>query len=376
VPTTLTYDDIRLTGRQEALRKPTRFNPAIIDTEGSDIDVVLSVGASMSDEVAGFAQQSFNEVHLSTAAKVGGEVLDRFVWDRYQLIRQEAQQSVATLSFSRPSAASPVTIPAATVVGTVDGQTFETVNELVMGTGVLGPVTVTAQAQIAGELSNVEIGAINQIISTLTDRTVVATNLEPAAGGIAVETDDALADRARNFFINARRGTRQAIENGCVTTPGVSQATVTEQLDEGGDPNFRVQAIISDENGQANAALASRVTDRLEDFRALGVPVRVTAGVPQFVNIVVEGITFASGANTTRLIDQIRAQIVNALDQQRPGKPLERATIFAALRLARLVTIPETSLVEPAGDLLPATVSSVIRTTKSRVSINGQTGGS
>lgn len=370
-----TFEDLFQAGKFEALRKPTRFAPEVIDTDGSDVNVVVGVSAAMSDEVSGFTQQAFNETHLSTSILAGGEVLDRYVWDQYQIVRFGAEQSVATLAISRPSALSPVSIPAGSVIATEDGQTFETVNEAVMGTGVIGPVSVFAFSQTTGVESNVDKNTIKVKVTQFTDPDLTFTNPEPAAGGLPEETDDELGQRARDFFINARRGTRRAIQNGCVTTPGVAQATVTEFLSVEGNPNFRVQAIISDSKGQANNALATRVKDRLEEFRALGVPVIVVAGNPQFVEIVVEGITFESGANTTVIIDQIRGQVVSAVNQLAPGEVLQVSLIMTALRLNRLVRVPDTAIVSPVGDLFPSSGSGVIRTTSSRVSINGLTGG-
>ena len=69
------YFDIFDTGRNEAIRLPTRFAPEIVDTDGSDVNVIISVGAAMADEVAAFLVQAFAEVFLSSAAKVGGEAL-------------------------------------------------------------------------------------------------------------------------------------------------------------------------------------------------------------------------------------------------------------------------------------------------------------
>lgn len=368
-----TYDDLLLAGRQEILRTPTRFNPEIVDTAGSDVNVVVTTGASMTDEAAGFSQQALNELSLSTAAKVGGEVLDRFLWDRYQLVRQGAQQAVVTLTFQRTDGSAARAVGAESVVATADGQTFETINDVVFAVGQLGPLSVTATAQTTGALGNVEAGSIITIITRLDDTTITVSNLEPAAGGAEEESDEAFADRGRDFFVNARRGTRRAIQTGCLDTAGVAQATVTEDLTPDGDPLFRVQAIISDPDGQANAALASAVKTNLEEFRALGVPVRVLAGTPQYVDIIVEGVTFAAGANTTTLIDQLRASVVTAVNQLAPGKTLERALIHAALKLNNDVSIPDNAVVEPAGDLVP-TGSGTIRTTSARVSINGEVG--
>lgn len=369
-----TFDDLFQAGKFEILRRPTRFNSAIVDTPGSDVNIVCGCGAAMADDSSRFAQQVFNEVHLSTSIRTGGEVLDRWVWDRYGLTRQEAQQAVATLSFARPSALTPVEIPAGTVVTTEDGQTFETVNSVVMGTGVIGPVSVTAFAQIAGQESKVEAGAINTIVSSLSDPNITVTNDEPAAGGGPEESDDNLGRRASDFFLNARRGTRRAIQNGCVTTPGVAQATVVEYLNTQSIPNFRVGAIISDENGQANSALAAAVLERQEEFRGLGVPVIVIAGVPQYVEIVVDGLTFEAGANTTTIIDQLRGQVASQVNQLRPGRTLEVSRIVSALRYQDLVNVPDGAVISPAGDLVPSSTSGVIRTTRSRITINGVSG--
>ena len=183
MPASLTYDDMVQTGRFQILTAPTKFNVAIADTDGSDVNVMLKSSAAMAEEAGAFAQQAYNEVNLSTAIEAGGEVLNRFVWDRYQLVRQDAQGSVATLDFSRTTAASPVTIPAGTVSSTDDGQTFETINEIVMGAGVLGPVSVTAQSQSTGEQTNVDAGAIIQITSSLTDTSLTVNNPAVAAGG-------------------------------------------------------------------------------------------------------------------------------------------------------------------------------------------------
>lgn len=368
------FNDLFDVGRNESIRLPTRFAPEIVDTDGSDINVMISVSSAMADEVSAFLVQAFAEVFLSSAAKIGGEPLDRYAFDRYQLVRLSAQAAVAPLSFSRTDTSTPLTIPAETESSTADGFIFSTVTDLVFLTGVAGPLIVTANATVAGAGGNSEIGAINTVLSTLTDQTVTVTNAEPAAGGQPEESDTAFAARIRDFFVNARRGTAQAIFNGCVTTPGVAEANVIEDLDPNGSPAFRVQAIISDQNGQANSALVANVTLNLQNFRALGVPVRVVGGTPAFVTIIIEGITFQSTANTNVLIDEMRALIVAAVNELAPGATLEVSTIIRAMKFSPLVNVPETALVSPAGDLV-ALSDEVIRTSTSRVSINGIIGG-
>ena len=369
---TVTYEDLFDTGRNEAIRLPSRFAPEIVDTDGSDVNVSIAVNAAMADEVAGFLSASLVETFLSTAAQVGGEPLDRWVWDRYSLTRQAQQAAVVPVTFTRTNpTAGALSIPAETQVGTADGIVFSTVTELVFPSAAnTGPQTVTATAFVAGDGGNVEAGAINTVLSTLDENGVTVTNLEPAAGGQPEETDTALAARARDFFVNARRGTAAAIFNGCVTTPGVAEANVIEDLDPNGDPQFRVQAIISDQNGQANSALAQNVADNLQEFRALGVPVTVIGGTPEFVTIIIEGISFQATSNTNQLIDEMRGLVVSAVNDLAPGATLERSLIIQAMKFSPLVNIPDTALVTPAGDLVPS-ASGVLRTSNALVSING-----
>ena len=368
------YADIFDTGRNEAIRLPTRFAKEIIDTAGSDVNVVLSVGAAMGDEVAAFLVQAFSEVFLSTAAKVGGEPLERFAWDRYGLIRQGAQAAVVPLSFSRTSGSTALLIPAETQCATADGVIFETVTDLVLSVGILGPLTVTAVATVTGDGGNSEIGAVDTVLSVLSDPQVVVTNAEVAAGGQPEETDTAFAARIRDFFVNARRGTALAIQNGAVVTEGVAEANVIEDLDPNGTPAFRVQVVISDQNGQANSALVANVADNLQDYRALGIPVRVVGGIPAYITIVIQGVAFKTTANTNNLISEMRSIVVAAINNLAPGATLERSTIIRAMKFSPLVIVPDSALVSPAGDIVPS-FGQVIRTTASRVSINGTTGG-
>lgn len=370
-----TYEDAYDVGRNEAVRLPTRFAPEIVDTPGSDINIAIAVSASMADEVAGFLTASFAETFLSTAAQVGGEPLDRWTWDRYQITRQDQQAAVVPVTFTRTDpTVGALSIPAETQVSTEDGIVFATVTELVFPSNSnTGPLTVTANAILGGAGGNAEAGAVNTILSGLPEGGVVVTNSEPAAGGQAEETDSDLAARARDFFVNARRGTAAAIFNGSVTTPGVAEANVIEDLDPNGSATFRVQAIISDPNGQANSALASNVADNLQTFRALGVPVTVIGGTPEFVTIVIEDISFQATSNTNQLIDEMRGLVVSAINDLAPGATLERSTIIQAMKFSPLVTVPDTALVSPAGDLKPASTG-VLRTSSSRVSINGLVG--
>ena len=110
--------------------RPTSFNPNVIRVSGSDINIAFAVSAAMAEEVARFAQASNNETFLSTSEAEGGEVLDRWIFDRYNLTRQEAQSSVVTLTLTRTDTAG-TTVAVDSVFGTSKGVNFRVINDVV-----------------------------------------------------------------------------------------------------------------------------------------------------------------------------------------------------------------------------------------------------
>lgn len=366
VPTQL---DLFLVGRSEAILSPTRFDRAIIDTVGSDVNTVFNVSATMGEEVGRYIQVSVNELALGTAER---EALDRFVFDRYQIVRQRASNAVVTLSLTRTGNTG-LTVPAGSVFGTSTGINFRTANDVAFAANVLGPLEVLATAVQTGTSGNVSDGEVSVVVSAQADSTLAVTNPEAAAGGSVGETDEQLQARAREFFVTARRGTRAAIEFGALEVAGIEQASAIEtftSFDQDSIPGYRVLLSVSDANGQANTALASAVNESLDEYRGLGVPVLVVPAVPQFVDIVATGLQFSAGANTTQVLQNAANAILAAVNGTAPGQILYRASIVKALEDTTQLVVPDGALVEPAGDLVPST-GTVIRTTRDRITLSG-----
>lgn len=363
-----TQRDLFLAGRAEAILSPTRFDRAIIDTEGSDVNTILNVAAAMGQECVRYLQVALNELGLATAT---GEALDRWVFDRYQLTRKEATNAVVTLTLTRSNTTPGFTIPAGSLFGTETGINYATQNDVSFADGVVGPLSVLAIADRTGVEGNVDDGEITQVITTLADDTVEVSNAEPATGGNEQETDDELRDRAREFFVTARRGTREAIEFGALQVGRVAQAAASETFEETtGLPGYRVLLNISDVNGQANTALASEVEESLDEFRALGVPVLVVPAVPQLINVTATGLAFEAGANTSDVLQNAANAVLALVNGLAPGATLRRADILRVLSDTSQLIVPDGALVEPSGDLVPST-GTVIRTTQDRISLSG-----
>lgn len=375
--------------REAAIRKvtigPSPFTPAIARAVGSSVWAVLDAAATMGEEVSRASQQQWNEISLPLAIKIGGAVLDRWVYNNIgeELAgRQEAEVSIVKVGFTKIGGAvddPSFPIPSGTLVATGAGLTFQTVVSAVYPGGVGGKeITVLAQCLTAGPIGNVDKETIVQIVSALdTAGSMQVTNREYASGGTVDETDAEYGARAQGFYRSARRGTRFAIEEGARTTRGVTQATATELLNPYDTlPRYRGSVLVADAAGQANRALTERTASNLDHYRALGVPLSVKGGVPYYPNIVIEGLQFVAGANTIQVIEQVRAQIVADINLLAPGATLERALIFASMKRVPQVLVPANCLVEPAGDIVPqlapATANfTIIRAALNTVSING-----
>ena len=364
----LSQRDLFEVGRAEAVSGPTKFDRAIIDTDGSDVNVIFNVSATMGEESAAYTQRALNALRLATAS---GEDLDRLVWDLYQIRRKDEAPAVVTLRLSRSSGGSGFSIPAGSPFGTTTGQVYTTVVPAAFSNGSNGPIDVLAVAEVSGEGGNVPDGVITVIQGSFPDATLVVTNPEKAAGGSPRQSDESFKDTARQFYTTARRGTKSAIEFGAIQVPQVAQAAATEVLDPtAGLPVYRVQLIVSDLQGQANSALAASVVTELDEYRALGVPVLVVPATPQYVTVKISGVAFSAGTSTAQALADAKALIVALVNNLRPGATLYRSQILSAIGPLQVpgLIVPEGALVEPAGDLVPTT-GTVIRTSLDRVEV-------
>lgn len=369
MPDAPSQNDLFLAGRRQAIlgANNARFDPAIIDTDGSDVNILFQVGAAMGEEVVQYVISRLNAKSLGTA---GDEDLDREIYDRYQLPRQGAQAAVVTLALTR-SGTDGFTVPALSVFGSTSGETFAIQNDVAFAENNQGPLEVRAVAQQAGRRGNVEADTITRVITSQADPTLAVNNAAAAAGGRDEETDEAYQARAREFFAAARRGTKEAIEFGALDVGRVAQATAVELLNlSTGLQGYRVQLNIADQDGQSNEALAAEVEEQMLEYRCFGVPVQIVSAIPQYVNITVTGLLFEAGSNTTDVLERAANAILAVVNSLPPGQTLRRSSLAAALDRVDQIIVPEGAITVPAGDIVPTT-GTAIRTTRDRISLTG-----
>lgn len=362
IPDLPTRLDLYALGRDYVVQRATRVDPAQVDAQGSDVNLVVGIGAVMTYQVV--KQLGYRTAALTLDGSEG-EDLDRYVWDKYQTSRKGASPARGAITISRlTTAAGAGDVPAGTTVVTDTNIEYITTTPATLGASDL--VTVAnVRASNAGKATQVGKLAIKRFSKpgSLFDKTLVATNPLPTAGGEDAENDETLRDRVRDFWRTARRGILPAIEFGAKQVLGVVSAQAIEVLTEGAQPARLVQLFIADSTGVSSDALAEEVRVALEDFRGGGIQVLVITSVPLLVGIQLK-LRFRANVSTNIISASVRAAVVEFVNSVAVNATLYRSDLFSVLRRYvedGLIVLDDT-IVVPVGDLVPST-GQTIRTT-------------
>lgn len=367
-------------GRDEALAKNDKLSREAIERQGADANALMAAGAAMADEVGGQIADLAAALFLGSAV---ADNLDRLVFDRYGLTRKPATASIGSVEFSTV-VASPTTftIPTGVVLQTSEGLQFITTESGVFSVGTTGPVVLAVRSVLAGNDQDAKIGAINSIVTAITSQPtdLSATNIFATAGGDDVELDASLRERARRFFVAARRGTGPAIEAAALNVSGIKTATAFEVLDVVGRPVRLVQLVVADAFTEQfvafdtvpprfeiqSQAITTAVNEALADVRPFGtfVQVIVSNTVIQPVQLT---LSFLAGANVNGAALQARAAVTNFMNALPPGAPLIIQELLDRLRLVPGLRFTGSEIASPAGDVIAAPLQ-VLRTTLGLVS--------
>lgn len=364
-------------GRDAALATPnTLISPREIDRPGSDANLMTAQASFMADEIAKRGARAFAACFETTAQ---GDDVDRVIFDRKGLPRKPAAPAVGVIRLTRPTFAAgagliegglPGSEPDPTRIQTNRGIIYTITQPVAFGPTDLGPIDATIEAETAGVAFEVDELQSWSFLDSVFDNTITLSNPEATAGAADEETSDEYKARARDFFRTVRRGVLGAIQFGLRSTAGIASAAVAEIQTPEGVPAIIVQAFILDSLGRSNQTLAARGQLSLLEFRALGIPVEIVAGVPDFIDIRIL-LSFDSIIvnDTVTQADRVRSSIVAALNNQIPGQPLLRSTIIAAAKQIPGVIVEDTDLIEPAGTLIPPTPDIVYRTRRELIAV-------
>ncbi len=351
--------DLFQIGRAAIAATPNiRINPSVVDVPGSDANLVVGTCAVMGEEVSARGAMALRGAFAELAR---GSALDRVLYDRYGLLRFSAQPATVDLVLSRPMPPGPTpgTIDAGSVVQTADGTQFGLDVDVTWGSGQL-TATVSATALVNGSGGNVVAGTVTSWSTAPFDATITVTNPAPASGGIDTESGVQFLGRARGFFPTLARGTLGAIEFGAKQVPGIAVATATEIVNPNGYPAAVVQLVVGDQLGNASSDLLKAVATALLAYRAAGIFVMIIGGIV-FQQAVTWALTFQSGTNEVLAMSRVQAVTVAISQYLAPGATLLRSALISAAQSVPGVIVSDSSLVIPAGDIVPTSPEQMIR---------------
>lgn len=222
--------------------------------------------------------------NLTRAATSTGSDLDSWMND-FGFVRQAAIQASGQVQFSvRSVQSSNILIPVGSIIQTLDGTIqyqviadtnqagySSVLNAYVLNSGSLS-VNATVQALVAGVASNVQIGALAQLVSPITGISFV-TNLASISNGANAESDAAFRIRFQLAFnsVNART-TPAGILSAALNVAGVVAVSLIENYDqyENPRPGYGV-IVIDDGSGSPPSSLITAVSNAVS---AVNAPVR------------------------------------------------------------------------------------------------------
>lgn len=349
LPTRLDYRQI---GRRYIIAHAKKIDPAQVDIQGSNADILLAAPSLMAQAVT----RHFAEALRAHTLDADDDDLDREVLDRYPLPRKGAAPAVVPLEFTRTAAtAGAGPIPVGTRLSTLTGIDYITTTACSFGASQTTGVSCEARAVQAGFEYQVGRNQIRRFANPglLFDPTIQVNNSEPAAGGAAREDKDAYAERARNFFTASRAGTLPAIEQGALTVDGVASASAIEVLTNG-SPARLVQLVVADLAGVCNRVLAAKVQQALLEYRCGGVGVIILSSVPEMVSGQL-ALQFAPNVDTSTLSTNVRQAIVDYINGLGANDTLYRSDLAAVLARYKSqgLIASQGSIVTPVGDVVP-----------------------
>lgn len=354
MPQILTAETLRQAAREALLAGSSPYSADVVDVPSSNLGLLVEAAATVGVLISRQIQEATEGLWLGSASD---DALDLLVRDRFDLARKGASPGRGEVSLSRPTfdgggifVTSGTTIRAGSV-------TLATLEDAAFGPTDLGPYVVDVATTRGGADQAVLLGTPTQVVG-LSDPSIVAALVDDLAGADDEETDAELRERARGFWLAARRGTLAALEAGALTVGGVYKASAVETLDPDGDAVGFVEVFVADRAGRSNAPLAALVAAALEDYRPAGIQVSVLSGAPVYVPIRVR-VSYQAGQNTSAKRDGIKREIAARVNQGRPGETLRVAALWAVLDSISGITVDEAGILEPAGDLLVSAGDSI-----------------
>ncbi len=274
-------------------------------------------GSVLSSQVEAFAREM---ALLYINCRVGfSSHLRSLPYSIFNFQIKEGLKASAEVVFSRSKPFSYETpIPSGTIVS-AGGVNFLTTQIGYIKSGEKDSASISVIAQNVGEKSNIGIGAIKTIVSTLPSDIISVNNVEPATGGENAEDWAAYADRFADYIVGLQRTNNTGILTGL---NGLVRSMKIEEHFPPLDDLWNMTFYLEDgSGGMTDEALAEAkyivdgdISKSISGYRAPGINVRYLT--PDIIPVSIE-VTVNTERDIANNIDQsiIRSDVQEAVQK-------------------------------------------------------------
>lgn len=379
-------------GIREILDRTSQVTEEVLRSAGGQYNTVLHMAASMASDIDQLAKVGLQRTISIDAALQAGDVeaLAKLGVDRYQLPYQGATAPLGSLELVRTTSTPSVTVSASTEievrqVGASQGVRCKLKEDAVFSDGSSGPVAIEVVGIKAGSDQNVPGTAVVLTVTGSTPQAGITAQVPSGSTDILAGGNDAedlieYGERIRRWWRNVHRGTAGAIENAALDVPQVREASLWVAVDSAGAPYPAGRLVISDRDGNSNAALIALVQVNLgvnSEYEPAGFYTTPVGGQVTFREISWTGV-YHPGKGTPaneKALNKAVAAAVNRLDpnaspskaQAPQGSILTPSRITSALRSVGVLIEGSEESLSPVGPEAPE-AGFMFRTTVDRVS--------
>lgn len=326
------------------------LDPSAVKKDGSTLNVLI--GGAVYGVAELVQQRVFGALSDRRRSSAQDDKLDALVYEQTfgRVLRKGANAASVTVSFQRSATdASPAGIVPRGTVLVAGAQRFTTDRDVHFGRGEAGPTTVDATATATGAETNVAAAAIKGLEGEVFDPKLTVTNVRAASGGSPRETNSQFRARADRFRLSG--GQLTSLEDAAMAVGGIAQALAIELPAPNG--RFITTLYVGDADGQCSDSLVRSVVQAIDDVRCGGDPVSVVGVVPTLVRIVLRP-SYLAGYATEATRSAVQNRVVSEVAGLTPNERLRRALLVSAMESVTGVVVDDDSVIEPAGDLVPA----------------------
>lgn len=345
-------------------------------------DALLAIFQSVSSQLDYLQSQVTLVNAVARAQTSSGADLDTWM-AQFQFFREPATFAEGPVTFTKlVPATSQILIPAGTIVQTTGGAIqyvviadtaqptwSATYNAYVLAIGQ-SSLVASVQASVAGSGSNVSVGQLNQIASSLPGIDQV-NNGAPISNGIDAQSDDAFRTAFISYLGSLAQGTYQAILTAAQSVQQGLQVDPIENIKPNGDAQLGAFTVFVDNGtGSPPSPLLDLIFTAVNAVRAFTVQPYVSG--PGVVTGVIDlNVRLASGANSGVVTAAVQNAIIAYVNSLAIGGTLFISSLEGVALTTSGVTAvqPDNTTINSAqADLIPTDIQA-IRTASIHVSV-------